>query len=213
MCVSKIQHVMGRKTGFNRSRPVFFGFSIFWQTSQLATEKIQNFCNRNRWSGLLRLGSVRFRSFFQSSELDLRTLGGTKMRRGRTCRVWPDNVRYHRHSQQVNNLNRISTYMSWISKYSQAPKRRNPTVSFLRALFSYRQIFQSFWTGASYGTTRCQRVLQLFSPFVADLAANDSSKRLLGASPITPISHFLKRELLQMRPMVGGYIAFWAIET
>ena len=64
----------GRKTGYNRSRPVFFGFSIFWQTSQLATEKIQNLCNRNRWSGLLQLGSVRFRSFFQSSELDLQTL-------------------------------------------------------------------------------------------------------------------------------------------
>ena len=64
----------GRKTGCNRSRPVFFGFSIFRQTSQLATEKIQNLCNRNRWSGLLQLGSVRFRSFFQSSELDLWTL-------------------------------------------------------------------------------------------------------------------------------------------
>ena len=74
MCVSKVQHVTGRKTGCNRSRPVFFGFSIFRQTSQLATEKIQKLCNRNRWSGLLRLGSVRFRSFFQSSELDLRTL-------------------------------------------------------------------------------------------------------------------------------------------
>ena len=74
MCVSKVQHVTGRKTGCNRSRPVFFGFSIFRQTSQLATEKIQNLCNRNRWSGLFRLGSVRFRSFFQSSELDLRTL-------------------------------------------------------------------------------------------------------------------------------------------
>ena len=74
MCVSNVQHMTGRKTGCNRSRPVFFGFSIFRQTSQLATEKIQNLCNRNRWSGLLRLGSVRFRSFFQSSELDLRTL-------------------------------------------------------------------------------------------------------------------------------------------
>ena len=74
MCVSKVQHVMGRKSGCNRSRPVFFGFLIFRQTSQLATEKIQNLCNRNRWSGLFRLGSVRFRSFFQSSELDLRTL-------------------------------------------------------------------------------------------------------------------------------------------
>ena len=74
MCVSKVQHVTGRKTGCNRSRPVFFGFSIFRQTSQLATEKIQNLCNRNQWSGLFQLGSVRFRSFFQSSELDLRTL-------------------------------------------------------------------------------------------------------------------------------------------
>ena len=68
----------GRKTGCNRSRPVFFGFSIFRQTSQLATEKIQNSCNRNRWSGLLQLGSVRFRSFFQSSKLDLRTLAVTE---------------------------------------------------------------------------------------------------------------------------------------
>ena len=105
------------------------------------------------------------------------------MRRGRTCRVWPHDVRYHRQSQRVTNLNRISTYMSWISKNSSAPKRRNPTVSFLRALFSYRQIFQSFCTGALHSTTRCQRVLQLFSPFLADLAASfstDSSKRLLG---------------------------------
>jgi len=30
--------------------------------------------NCNWWSGLLKLGSVRFRSYFQSSELDLRTL-------------------------------------------------------------------------------------------------------------------------------------------
>ena len=65
----------GRKTGCNQSRPVFFGFSIFRQMLQLATEKIQNLCNCNRWSGLLQLGSVRFRSFFQSSELDLQTLG------------------------------------------------------------------------------------------------------------------------------------------
>ena len=76
MCVSKVQHVTGRKTGCNRSRPVFFGFSIFRQTSQLATEKSQNLCNRNRWSGLLQWGSVRFRASFQSSELDLRTLHG-----------------------------------------------------------------------------------------------------------------------------------------
>ena len=74
MCVSKVQHMTGQKTGCNWSRPVFFGFSIFRQTSQLATKKIQNLWNRNWWSGLLQLGSVRFRSFFQSGELDLRTL-------------------------------------------------------------------------------------------------------------------------------------------
>ena len=74
MCISKFQHMTGRKTSCNRSRPVFFGFLIFRQTSQLATEKIQNLCNRNRWSCLSQLGSVRFRSFFQSSELDLWTL-------------------------------------------------------------------------------------------------------------------------------------------
>ena len=48
-------------TGLDR---FFFGFSIFRQTSQLATEKIQNLCNRNWWSGLLQLGSVQFWSFF-----------------------------------------------------------------------------------------------------------------------------------------------------
>ena len=74
MCVSKVQHMTGRKTGCNLSRPVSFGFLIFQQMSQLATEKIQNLCNRNRWSGLLQLGSVQFRSFFQSRKLDLRTL-------------------------------------------------------------------------------------------------------------------------------------------
>ena len=74
MCVSEVQHMTGRKTGCNLSRPVFFGFLIFRQTLQLATKKIQHLCNRNWWSGLFRLGSVRFRSFFQSSELDLRTL-------------------------------------------------------------------------------------------------------------------------------------------
>ena len=105
------------------------------------------------------------------------------MRRERTCRVWPDDVRYHRHSQRVNNLNGISTYMSGIYKNSPVPKKRNPTLSFLRALFSYHQTFQSFWTGASHSTARCQRVWQLFSPFLADLAASfstDRSKRLLG---------------------------------
>ena len=51
-----------------------FGFSIFQQILQLATENFQNLCNCNWWSGLLQLGSVRFRSFFQSSELDLWTL-------------------------------------------------------------------------------------------------------------------------------------------
>ena len=63
MCVSKVQHMTGWKTGCNRARPVYFGFSNFQQMSQLATEKFQNLCNHNWWSGLLRLGSVRFRSF------------------------------------------------------------------------------------------------------------------------------------------------------
>ena len=68
-----------RSNTWRDERPVFFSFSIFRQTLQLATEKIQNLCNRNRWSGLLQLGSVRFGSFFQSSELDLRTLGSTSV--------------------------------------------------------------------------------------------------------------------------------------
>ena len=66
-----------RSKTWRDERPVatgFFGFLIFWQTSQLATKKIQNLCNRNQWSGLLQLGSVWFRSFFQSSELDPWTL-------------------------------------------------------------------------------------------------------------------------------------------
>ena len=63
-----------RSNTWRDERPVFFGFSIFQQMSQLATKKIQNLCNRNRWSGLLQLGSVQFPSFLQSSKLDLRTL-------------------------------------------------------------------------------------------------------------------------------------------
>ena len=72
--VSKVQHMTGRKTACNRSRPVFFGFSNFQQTSQLATKKFQNLCNCNWWFSLLQLGSVQFRSFFRSSKLDLWTL-------------------------------------------------------------------------------------------------------------------------------------------
>ena len=68
MCMSKVQHMTGRKTGF------FFGFFIFQQTLQLATEKFQNLCNCNQWSTLLQLGSVQFRSFLWSSELDLHAL-------------------------------------------------------------------------------------------------------------------------------------------
>ena len=29
MCISKVQHMTGRKTGCNQSRPVFFGFLTF----------------------------------------------------------------------------------------------------------------------------------------------------------------------------------------
>ena len=71
-------------------RPLSFSFSIFWQTSQLATEKIQNLCNRNWWSGLLQLGSVRFWSFFQSSKLDLRTLPVCSNILKKTCPSTPN---------------------------------------------------------------------------------------------------------------------------
>ena len=60
----------GEKTGLN------WTWKHYQQMSQLATENFQNLCNRNQWSGLLQLGSVRFWSFFQSSELDLWTLDG-----------------------------------------------------------------------------------------------------------------------------------------
>ena len=75
-------------TGLDR---FFFGFSIFQQMSQLATEKIQNLCNHNRWSSLLLLGSVQFRSFFQSSELDLWTLyriGKGLSKRASMMEIW-----------------------------------------------------------------------------------------------------------------------------
>ena len=75
-----------RSNTWRDKRPVATGldrfFSVFrffdkhcnWQL-----KKIHNLCNRNRWSGLLQLGSVRFWSFFQSSELDLRTLPSSHM--------------------------------------------------------------------------------------------------------------------------------------
>ncbi|EDR12673.1 uncharacterized protein LACBIDRAFT_323311 [Laccaria bicolor S238N-H82] len=45
MCTSKVQYVMRRKTGCNRSKPVFFGFYIFTKTWQLATGLITNVGN------------------------------------------------------------------------------------------------------------------------------------------------------------------------
>ena len=83
--LSKVQHITGRKTGCNRSRPVFFGFSIFQQTLQLATEKIQNLCNRNR-SFAVGFSPISV-FFFQSSELDLRTLPVLHM--GKLTRTLP----------------------------------------------------------------------------------------------------------------------------
>ena len=65
-------------------RPVATGFFRFFDFStNVATgnRKIQNLCNHNRWSGLLQLGSVQFQSFFQSSELDLRTLVNTEIKK------------------------------------------------------------------------------------------------------------------------------------
>ena len=97
MCVSKVQHTTGR-TGLDR---FFFGFSIFRQTSQLATEKNQNLCNRNQWSGLLQLGSVRFRSFFQSSELDLRTL----LLKAMLCHLVLDSSCNNQHLQFITSFN------------------------------------------------------------------------------------------------------------
>ena len=114
MCVSKVQHVTGRKTGYNRSRPVFFGFSIFRQTSQLATEKIQNLCNRNRWSGLLRLGSVRFRSFFQSSKLDLRTLEFNNIDSvNNRMRFMLGNVTHHQNQILPGTQEALSNGLGW----------------------------------------------------------------------------------------------------
>ena len=44
-------------------------------------------------------------------------------------------------------------------------------------------------------------------------AKKDSMDKALGSEPnYPPISHFLKRELLQIMPVVGGYIAFQARE-
>ena len=67
MCVSKVQHMTGRKTGFFR----FFDFSTNVATGN---RKNSEFVQLQPVVRSLQLGSVRFRSFFQSSELDLRTL-------------------------------------------------------------------------------------------------------------------------------------------
>ena len=102
--VSKVQHMTGQKTGCNRSRPVFFGFSIFQQMSQLATKKFQNLCNCSWWSGLLQLGSVWFQSFFQSSKLDLQTLLALAF----SVHIW-SGQNYACHAQQTKNWNSLNS--------------------------------------------------------------------------------------------------------
>ncbi|KIJ92218.1 hypothetical protein K443DRAFT_444492 [Laccaria amethystina LaAM-08-1] len=108
------------------------------------------------------------------------------MGRGHTCEIWPHGM----YSQRMNNLNRISTYMSLIftkPKYSPAPKRNQYAIphylsSVLSSATDESGFFQSFWTGASHCTARCQRVLQLFFSFSGDFAVSfstDSSNGLL----------------------------------
>jgi len=93
-------------------------------------------------------------------EVEVRDRVGTKMQRGRTCRflrhrrpIW------HRdyvarpapsarsgsgmYSQKMNNLNRISTRQvdrHQTQELTQTEQKRNPRLSLLRPLFSYRQI-------------------------------------------------------------------------
>ena len=72
MCVSKVQHMTGRKTGCNRTG--FFRFFDFSKNIATGNRKNSGFVQPQLV--VQSLGSVRFRSFFQSRELDLRTLAG-----------------------------------------------------------------------------------------------------------------------------------------
>ncbi|EDR00003.1 uncharacterized protein LACBIDRAFT_334519 [Laccaria bicolor S238N-H82] len=74
MCTSKVQYVMRRKTGCNRSNPVFFGFYIFTKTWQLATGLITNVGNWQLEKTGLWFSPVQSYVYFQSCRLDLRTL-------------------------------------------------------------------------------------------------------------------------------------------
>ncbi|EDR01937.1 uncharacterized protein LACBIDRAFT_332757 [Laccaria bicolor S238N-H82] len=78
MCTSKVQHVMGRKTSCNRSKPVFFGFYIFTKTWQLATGLTTNVGNCNWKKTGPWFSPVQSYVYFQSCRLDLRTLGGVQ---------------------------------------------------------------------------------------------------------------------------------------
>jgi hypothetical protein len=72
MCT--LHYIYCKKTSCNWFRPVFFSLLFFVKPSdwQLKNFRIKGNCNW--WSSLLHFGSVQFQSYFQSSQLDLRTL-------------------------------------------------------------------------------------------------------------------------------------------
>jgi hypothetical protein len=70
--------------------------------------------------------------------------GGTKMGRGSTCRIWLHDVQhvYSKDEQLEQNeyIYVIDIRQTQVLTSSQTEPRRNPTLSLLRPLFSYRRI-------------------------------------------------------------------------
>jgi hypothetical protein len=111
--------------------------------------------------------------------------GGTKMQRRRMCRFLRHRRRIWRrdyvaqpapsarsgrgiYSQQMNNLNRISTRHRYALNPNTHPNGTKAQfhLTYLSSVFSsvtvgYANIFQSFWTGAShYTASRCSSDLE-----------------------------------------------------
>ena len=72
--VMSTTYIYCEKTGCNQLQPVFEQFSIIFELRQPTTQPPSRVGNHNQWSGCIWLGSVRFRFFFRSMQLNLQTL-------------------------------------------------------------------------------------------------------------------------------------------
>jgi hypothetical protein len=110
--------------------------------------------------------------------------GGTKMGRGRTCRIWPHDTRY----VWPTYLNRISTYVALIftkPKYLPASKQnQDGSPHYLSSVLS-SPTAESELDSASHCIARCVAiVLPIFGRFCRELSIDSSKGFLRGVFPL-----------------------------